>query len=293
MKMLTNCLPGNLVCAIVSGLALAMAGVSAQAANPVPTYANVSYGPSSHQIMDIYLPPQGTGPFPVMLWYGSIWKAGKGAAGFDRFFPANIAVIAVEMRSMEEDAAADKIAIPISYVLLDARRALQFVRLHAKDYNINPRKIATAGGSQGTLPALYVACAGDKANPNSSDPIERVSTYVTCVGAWRSQPSIDPKVMQDWVPGVKWGAPALGCSFDESLQKRDQLLPAISQWSPDALIHSGVCPIYFYNNWGLTKPDDVSEGDYKVHSPLWALGFQKLAQSKGVTCISDFPGQAP
>ena len=99
------------------------------------------------------------------------------------------------------------------------------------------RRIAVGGGSQGSLPALYVGCAGEQANPSSDDPVERISTAVTCVGAFRSQPSIDPKRMQEWVPGVEWGARAFGCSFADSLKRRDELLPAINRWSPDALLN--------------------------------------------------------
>jgi hypothetical protein len=117
-----------------------------------------------------------------------------------------------------------------------------------------------------------------------------MSTKVTCVGAYRSQPSIDPKQMQEWVPGVQWGAPAFGCSFPDSLKRRDELLPEILKWSPDALLHKGTAPIYFENNWGLTKPDNVKEPDYLVHSPLWGLGFQKLAQERGATVYCNFPG---
>jgi hypothetical protein len=174
--------------------------------------------------------------------------------------------------------------------MLDARRALQFVRLHAADWDFDPQRIAVAGGSQGTLPALYVGCSGEKADASSADPVARVSTSVTCVGAWRSQPSIDPKRMQEWVPGVVWGAPSLGCSFEESLQKRDQLMPMIQQWSPDELIHKGEPPIFFQYDWGLTKPDNIEEANYKVHSPLWGLGFQKAAQDQGATCYIKFPG---
>ena len=29
--------------------------------------------------------------------------------------------------------------------------------------------------------------------------------------------------------------------------------------------------------------------NYKVHSPAWALGFQKLAQQAGVVCHVKFP----
>ena len=120
--------------------------------------------------------------------------------------------------------------------------------------------------------------------------MERTSTKVTCAAAYRSQPTIDPKRMQEWVPGVEWGAPALGCSFQESLKRRDELLPIISKWSPDALLHAGTPPLYFENEWGLTQPDSVTEANYKVHSPAWGVGFQKLAQQANVVCHVKYPG---
>ena len=255
---------------------------------PAPQDANVPYGASPHQVLDVYV-PTGQGPFPVIIWYGLIWAPGKGNPPVNKFVSHGCAVVVVETRTMT-DAVADKVAIPVSYVLLDARRALQFVRLHAADYKLDPNRIATGGGSQGTLPALYVACAGEKADPTSADPVERVSTRVTCVGAWRSQPSIDPQQMQAWVPGVVWGAPALGCTFEQSLQKRDQLLPALDRWSPDHLLNKDTPPIYFANNWGLTCPPGVPTAEYLVHSPAWGIGFQKLAASRGATVYSDFPG---
>lgn len=183
----------------------------------------------------------------------------------------------------------EKATPPVAYVMNDACRAVQFIRMNAKKWNLNPDRIAVGGSSQGALPALYVACSEDRANAMSLDPVERFSSRVTCAVAHRSQPSIDPLQMQKWVPGVKWGAPALGCSFEESLARRPELLPWIRQWSPDALLHAGAPPIYFENNWGLTQPSGVQETDYKVHSPAWALGFQALAQSAGVVCHVKFP----
>jgi hypothetical protein len=256
---------------------------------PVPTKADVPFGPHPHQLLDVYLPPKGNGPFPVVIWFGALWAPKKSVPPVYALLPANCAAVGVEARVME-DAIKEKISPPISVCLLDARRAVQFVRLHAAQWNLDPQRIAVAGSSQGALPALYVACAGEKANPNSSDPVERVSTKVTCAAAHRSQPSIDPKREQEWVPGVQWGAPAWGCSFPESLKKRDELLPLISQWTPEALLNKDTPPIYFENNWGLTKPDDVKEMDYLVHSPHWGLGFQKIAQERGVTCYVKFPG---
>jgi hypothetical protein len=278
-------------CLFTAALSLAAfaAGTMAlgAAASPVPTHADVSYGPSPHQLMDIHLPVKGNGPFPVLIWFGGIWKPSKHVPDLNRFLPAGIAVIGVETRTLT-DGVQEKAAAPVSYVMNDACRAVQFVRLNAARWNLDPRRIAVAGGSQGTLPALYVGCAGQRAQPASKDPVERVSTKVTCVGAYRSQPSIDPQRMQQWVPGVKWGAPALGCSFEDSLKRREELLPIIQKWSPDALLHKGAAPIYFENEWGLTQPQNVTEANYKVHSPAWALGFQKLAQQAGVVCYVKF-----
>ncbi|MFZ2276171.1 MAG: hypothetical protein WAW39_00170 [Prosthecobacter sp.] len=217
----------------------------------------------------------GDGPFPVLMWYGGIWKASKHAVDVNRFFPHGIAVIAVEVRTME-DATADKVKEPISYVLEDALSAVKFVRENATKYKLDPASIALGGGSQGTLPALYVGCTAPE--------------LVTCIAAYRCQPSIDPKRMQEWVPGVKWGAPALGCSFEESLKRRDELLPVIKKWSPDWLLHKNAAPMYFENEWGMMKPDDITQNNYDVHSPAWAVGFQKLALATGATCHVKYPG---
>jgi acetyl esterase/lipase len=273
-------------------LALAVlvpAPLAAQPPRPLPTHADVSYGPHRHQLIDIHLPTNGKGPYPILLWFGGIWKPAKHTARPDYFNNAGCAVIAVQTRTMD-DAVADKVAVPISYVAEDACRVVQFVRLNAAKWNLSPDRLAVGGGSQGALPALYVACAGERANPDSRDPVERVSTRVTCVAAYRCQPTIDPKRMQEWVPGVVWGAPALGCSFKESLARRDELLPVIRKWSPDHLLHKGAPPIYFENEWGMTRPENVEVNNYDVHSPAWAVGFQKLADKAGVVCHVKYPG---
>ncbi len=267
---------------------------------PVPTHADVRYGPHPNQLMDVHLPPQAKGPCPVLIWYGGIWKPSKHVPDRRPFFDAGCAVIGVQTRTMT-DATQDKAAEPISYVLEDACRAVQFVRAKAAEWGLDPDRIAVGGGSQGSLPALYVACAADHAQPGAADPVERQSTLkaplrglrphgVVAVAAFRSQPSIDPKRMQEWVPGVQWGAPALGCGFEESLKRREELLPVIRKWSPDHLLHPGVPPIYFENEWGLTQPAGVTESNYKVHAPMWGLGFQKLAQAQGVTVLTKYEG---
>ncbi|HET6884439.1 MAG TPA: hypothetical protein VFI31_30075 [Pirellulales bacterium] len=64
----------------------------------------------------------------------------------------------------------------------------------------------------------------------------------------------------------------------------------LQKWSPDYLLYKDAAPMFFENEWGLTKPDDVEQNNYNVHSPAWALGFQKLALTAGATCFVKFPG---
>jgi acetyl esterase/lipase len=179
-----------------------------------PTSADISYGTHAHQTLDVYVPAKGTGPFPVLIWYGGLWQPSKGVPDTNRFLPQGVALVGVEVRTMT-DAMADKEKTPVSYVMNDAVRAVQFIRHNAARWNLDPNRIVVGGGSQGAQPALYVGVSLDHADAKSADPVARTSSRVSGVAAYRSQPTFDPKLMQEWVPGVKWGAPAFGVQFDE------------------------------------------------------------------------------
>ena len=84
----------------------------------------------------------------MVLWFGGIWKPAKHPARLDFFWNAHCAVIAVQTRTLT-DAVEDKASAPISYVACDACRAVQFVRLNAAKWNLDPQRIAVGGGSQG------------------------------------------------------------------------------------------------------------------------------------------------
>src|SRR4051812_1727193 len=111
---------------VTTCLLLAFGVQIAVAAPPAPTHADVSYGAHPNQIIDIYLPTQGQGPYPVVMWYGGLWKPAKHPVRLDYFLPKECAVVAVELRTMTE-AMENKVAEPVSYIMDDACRAVQFV----------------------------------------------------------------------------------------------------------------------------------------------------------------------
>src|SRR3569623_29504 len=86
----------------------------AKPAEAPPSFADVSFGPHAHQLMDIWVPKEGSGPFPVVIWYGGLWKPAKHSANLGYFLSKHVALVAVQSRTLE-DATADKVKEPISY----------------------------------------------------------------------------------------------------------------------------------------------------------------------------------
>ena len=63
----------------------------------------------------------------------------------------------------------------------DIKRAVRYVRYHAKKFNIDPHHIGITGISAGGHLSLVVATAEDSMNPLSIDPVDRVSSRVQAV----------------------------------------------------------------------------------------------------------------
>jgi acetyl esterase/lipase len=66
----------------------------------------------------------------------------------------------------------------------DVKRAVRFVRLHAKEYGIDPDHIGLTGGSSGGHLSLMAALTADDGKPDAKDPLDRVSSRVQAVVAW-------------------------------------------------------------------------------------------------------------
>jgi acetyl esterase/lipase len=63
----------------------------------------------------------------------------------------------------------------------DCMRAIQFIRLNAADWNLDPERIGVTGASAGGHLALWVALHDDAADADSTDPVQQHSSRVACV----------------------------------------------------------------------------------------------------------------
>ena len=75
--------------------------------------------------------------------------------------------------------------------LADTQRSVRIVRAHAKEWNLDPKKIGVMGFSAGGEQAARVALHYDAGNPDAADPIEKASDrpdFVVLVYAgWREK----------------------------------------------------------------------------------------------------------
>ncbi|MBQ9720059.1 MAG: alpha/beta hydrolase, partial [Oscillospiraceae bacterium] len=131
-------------------------------------YLDVPYGASKAQAIDIYLPEEGDGPFPLVVHIhgGGFAFGDKRDDHMDAYLGGiklGFAVASVEYRVSGE-------AI-FPAAVLDCREAIRFLKEHAAEYRIDPDRIGLIGGSAGAN-----LCAKLAMNvPNGDFPGEDVS----------------------------------------------------------------------------------------------------------------------
>jgi arylformamidase len=164
-----------------------------KAKEPKPTHADVSYGKFERNKIDFWQ-AQGEGPRPIYIHiHGGGWVVGdkNRFKGVQKFLDKGISVAAINYRFTGTD--------PLPAPVLDAARAVQFLRYKASEWNINKNKFVLSGGSAGACTSMWIACHDDLAKPNSEDPVERESTRVQGISVAGGQSSIDPKQIEPWI----------------------------------------------------------------------------------------------
>jgi len=154
------------------------------------TYANVRYGPQERNLLDIWLAKSEKPTSLVIFIHGGGFTGGDKSKIYNskdmpHFLKAGVSFATINYRYRTGDPRG------VRGSLYDSKRALQFIRSRAKDWNIDKTRIGGYGGSAGSGTATWLAFHDDMAEPNSPDPILRESTRLSVVGALATQATYD------------------------------------------------------------------------------------------------------
>jgi acetyl esterase/lipase len=148
-------------------------------------HREVVYGKTHPEIqkLDAYL-VKSEQPTPVVIEiHGGGWRRGSKSQFVypgdlvGTILGAGISVVSIDYRLSPRH------TMPAS--MEDVVRAVQFVRSKAREWNLDPNRMAALGGSAGAHLGAWVALHDDLARPDSADPVERQSSRLTCfVALW-------------------------------------------------------------------------------------------------------------
>lgn len=247
-----------------------------------PTIENGSYARSGTGTFDFWR-GRSKEPSPLVIYFhGGGFTAGSKSsispalisAALDRGF----ALMSVSYPFLSE--------APIQDILPAAARSVQFARRFAKDWNVDPRRIACMGLSAGGGIALWIAAHPDLADPDSADPVSRQSSRIQAAAMLNGQATYDIARWKDLIGPV-----------DDKLQKDPSEGPQFYHFkgpeemtsSAGASVRSGVDmhrlldpsdpPLFLFSNTVVKSRMD--RGTY-LHHPRHAEVTAQRAASLGV-----------
>jgi hypothetical protein len=276
-----------------------------------PTYARIAYGDDSKQYIDFYKADSDK-PTPIIVYiHGGGWKGGsaegilqtnvfgtfnqKGEGVMD-VLKKGISVASVEYRFLSKATKAG-VNPPVQWPMLDAARALQFIRSKAKEWNIDKTSVGLTGSSAGGCTALWLAMHPDLADSASFDPIARESTRVNCVGVLNAQTTLDPKELSQLFKSPQYGGHAFGfvksvegkevSDMDVFLMSREHLIPFIMEYSPIAWASDDDPPMCLVYDAAPQKTGEPQTDS--VHGAAYGVHLKNTLDSLGVECYLIYP----
>jgi acetyl esterase/lipase len=269
-----------------------------------PTVADFAYAHDSDRQRFDFWQAKSDKPTPVVLMiHGGGWMGGDktayGTGHIQPFLDRGISVAAIDYRFIPQ-AMKQKVEPPVKAPLMDCARALQTIRSKAKDWNIDPTRIGSTGGSAGACTSLWLAFHDDLAKAESSDPVERESTRLTCAAVIGAQTSLDPKELREWIPNAVYGGHAFGFAaegrerpeeFKLLLANREKVKSLFKEYSPIELVSKDDPPIYLHYPNQKQEPKIGQEEPDPTHSAMYGVKLAEKLKAKGVEVVLTYPGK--
>lgn len=250
-----------------------------------PTHADIKYGPHERNVLDLYLPESGK-PTPLVLYiHGGGFRAGDKRSlnplEGKSYLDAGFAVAAINYRFT------DTAPMPAAY--LDCARALQFLRHHAKKWNLDPALVASTGGSAGAGTSLWIAFHDDLADPKSDDPVARQSTRLTCVVVSGAQSSYDPRFAEKiGLPRPNFERHPFFLAFYNITKEEIDTPKAYKLYeeaAPITYLTKDDPPAMLVYSFADEKVTNESNLGLVVHHPRFGIALKEQMDKLGIECV--------
>jgi acetyl esterase/lipase len=176
---------------------------------PKPDLVNEKYGSNERNVFDLWK-AKSDKPAPLVIFihgggFRNGSKEGIPAPLIHKCLEAGISVASINYRLTD--------VAPYPAQMLDSARAVQYLRLKAKEFNLDAKRFAAMGGSAGAGISLWLAFHNDLANKKAEDPVLRESTRMICALGINAQCSYDPRWIKKHIGGRAHETPALQLLF--------------------------------------------------------------------------------
>jgi len=252
-----------------------------QANKPSPSFENVPYGKHERQVLDFWQATS-TKPAPVFVWiHGGGFRGGnKSSIPADllrSFLASGVSCASIHYRLSQH--------APYPAQMQDSARAIQFIRSKAKQWKLDPKRIAAGGGSAGSGISQWLAFHDDLARTQSEDAVARQSTRLCCAVPINMQSTYDPRQIKEVVPGEAYKHPALlqlfarpqGWNWDTD-PINDELDALLRDASPITHLTKDDPPIYLIHYERANRPGNI-------HHPNFGKHLKQAMDRLGIECV--------
>jgi acetyl esterase/lipase len=248
-----------------------------------PDFIEERYGPHERNVFDLWQ-AEGEEPTPLVIhFHGGGFRRGDkssvNAALLARLLEGGVSVAAANYRLSD--------TAPYPAQMHDCARAVQYIRAHARRYNIDPDRIAATGDSAGAGISQWLAMHADLADPESEDPVARQSTRLSCAVVRAAQTSYDPRFIKslfntDQVDDAL--IPFFGMESAADVED-PRFYPLFEEASPINHATKDDPPLLlFYPQPNLPLPPN-SSGKQHIHHPKFGFVLKERLDQLGVECV--------
>jgi acetyl esterase len=262
---------------------------------PRADVVNAAYGPHERNVLDLWK-AKSNSPAPVVIFihgggFSKGDKSGLSPVLLQECLRRGISVAAINYRYSTQ--------APYPAPMMDSARAVQYLRQHAHEWNLDPRAFGATGSSAGAGISLWLAFHDDLARPRSSNPVERRSTRLAAVAVDNAQSTYDPRVIATLIDGVTARIDALRLLFNVPSGDPLNATHAYRQYedaSPVTHLNTGDPPVllHYAQSDSSLPPANWSIG---IHHPRLGYYLKEKMDKLGIECTvrvrDDFSGKPP